>query len=113
MHTLGHDWEAWRLASRRRGNWFRELLGRREPIELSRTAIASIELENVGRQKRLVVIAAGQSTEVGADLWDPDREWLYRVLENWRNASTVTPPSSLPSAPTDNDDREALDETSV
>jgi hypothetical protein len=58
----------------------------RNTLDLPRREIGAIHVERVGKRQRLVVTHGSGRYEIGAWLTEPDREWLYGLLCEWRHA---------------------------
>jgi hypothetical protein len=85
-HTYGNEFNPQAMrAYAGNGNYFyRELFSKREPVKMLRSDIAEITIEPGRYRKRLFLIVGSKRTEIGEGMWDSDREWLYRVLVDWK-----------------------------
>jgi hypothetical protein len=50
--------------------------------------IGEIKLERVGERQRLTFDIGADRIEIGAYLQEPEREWLYEVLNMWKNGKS-------------------------
>ena len=46
--------------------------------------IGAVRLERVGERQRLTIDHGAERIEIGAFLREPEREWLYEVLKQWK-----------------------------
>jgi hypothetical protein len=65
----------------RRRCWARP--GAAGPIQVARSDVRGFVLESVGGRSRLSVDRGADRREIGAGLREPDREWLFAVLQTW------------------------------
>lgn len=56
--------------------------GRR--VVLTREEVSKFTLDRVGERQRLTFDHGAKRVEIGACLDEPEREWLFGVLEQWR-----------------------------
>jgi hypothetical protein len=57
---------------------------RRSVIEVARDEVKEFVLERVGERQRLCFDHGADRVEIGPCLREPEREWLWAVLESWR-----------------------------
>ncbi len=62
----------------------------KEPIVVAKSRIKGFVLERVGERQRLRFDWGMLRIEVGANLTEPEREWLHGVVENWLHAKAKT-----------------------
>jgi hypothetical protein len=55
----------------------------RDPIQVARSDIREFVLERVGERQRLWLDRGTDRLEIGAGLREPEREWLFAVLQRW------------------------------
>src|SRR5262249_6600950 len=55
------------------------------PIQVARSDVRGFVLESVGGRSRLYMDRGIDGLEIGAGLREPDREWLFAVLQRWRS----------------------------
>ena len=73
-----------------------------KPVEMDRDEIPGFRLDRVGERQRLCVDQGADRIEIGAALREPDREWLYVILEQWRSPGSKVelPATASPSVET-------------
>jgi hypothetical protein len=54
-----------------------------KPAQVARSDIRGFVLERVGGRQRLCLDRGTDRPEIGAGLREPDREWLFAVLQSW------------------------------
>jgi hypothetical protein len=54
------------------------------PAEVAKSDIRGFVLERVGERQRLCFDRGADRLEIGAGLREPEREWLFAVLQRWR-----------------------------
>jgi hypothetical protein len=57
----------------------------REPIQVSRSDVREFILESVEGRSRLYIQLGINRLEIGVGLREPDREWLFAVLQRWHS----------------------------
>jgi hypothetical protein len=67
----------------RRRCWARP--GGEGPIQVARSDVRGFVLESVGGRSRLYIDRGIDQLEIGAGLREPDREWLFAVLQSWHS----------------------------
>jgi hypothetical protein len=68
-----------------------------EPTQVARSDIREFVLERVGERQRLWLDRGTDRLEIGAGLREPEREWLFVVLQSWHTptpALHLTQPAS-------------------
>jgi hypothetical protein len=55
----------------------------RRPVQVPRAEIGGFALECVGERQRLCFDRGADRVEIGACLREPEREWLYAILQRW------------------------------
>ncbi|WP_020475564.1 hypothetical protein [Zavarzinella formosa] len=73
--------------------FYRELFSRRRPTEAGREAMAGLRLDRKGERQRLSFDVGAERREIGAGLREPDREWLFAVLQHWRRGDGFAKPN--------------------
>jgi hypothetical protein len=63
----------------------------REPTQVARSDIRGFVLERVGERQRLYLDLGAGRREIGAGLREPEREWLFAVLQSWHTPSQALP----------------------
>lgn len=67
---------------------------KREPtpqsIDALRSEIRGFVLERVGEHQRLYLVRGDDRLEIGAELAEPEREWLFAFLQKWHTRTTHT-----------------------
>jgi hypothetical protein len=63
----------------------------RTVIEFARSDVHGVVLEQVGERKRLRLDLEGEWFEIGASLQEPDRKWMFAVLQKWYVAEQDAP----------------------
>jgi hypothetical protein len=66
---------------------------RRDPIQVARSDVCEFVLERDGERQRLYLDRGADRREVGAALTEMDREWLFAVLQRWREAEPAAAPA--------------------
>ena len=66
----------------------------REPIRVARSDVCEFVLESVEGRSRLYIDRGIDRLEIGAGLREPDREWLFAVLQRWHSAPILVSGSS-------------------
>jgi len=61
----------------------------KQPVEISRTELPPFQLERAGERQRLTFDRGADRIEIGACLREPEREWLFDLLEDWRETGLV------------------------
>jgi hypothetical protein len=56
----------------------------RKQYEIPTDQLAEFKLERVGERQRLTVDHGADRIEIGAELREPEREWLAELLQAWR-----------------------------
>jgi hypothetical protein len=62
---------------------YREMFRRRRAVRAAKPAIAAVRLVGTARRPKLVVEIGADRVEIGPWLGEPDRAWVYAVLERW------------------------------
>jgi hypothetical protein len=75
-------WTCWYHFERPRSYF--DLFRRRNPILVPRSELNGFVLARVGERQRITFDRGADRIEIGADLREPEREWLHAVLERWR-----------------------------
>jgi hypothetical protein len=52
-------------------------------VDVARSDIPGFVLERVGERQRLCFDRGADRLEIGARLREPEREWLFAVLQRW------------------------------
>jgi hypothetical protein len=52
-------------------------------IEFARSDLHGVVLERVGERQQLRLVLGGEWLEIGASLRQPEREWMFAVLQKW------------------------------
>ena len=60
-----------------------------EPKTMPRSEIIAFKLDRVGKRQRLFYDRGSDRLEVGACLKEPDREWLFAVLQRWHSPESA------------------------
>lgn len=66
------------------------------PHVVPRPELGEIRLEPLEGRRRLTVDHGAERIEIGAELRDPEREWLAAVLRNWAGRPASTPRPTAP-----------------
>jgi hypothetical protein len=61
-------------------------------LEFARSEVIGVVLDRVGGRLRLRLDLGDLSLEIGESLREPEREWMFKVLQNWYNAEPPVPP---------------------
>jgi hypothetical protein len=69
----------------RRQSPLQPMVQKKEALDIDRTAVKAFFLERVGERQRLCFDHGADRIEIGACLREPEREWLFGILEAWRN----------------------------
>lgn len=64
--------------------YWKEIFKSRRPIQVPKAELKSFILDHVGERQRLAFDCGANRIEIGAELREPEREWLFQVLEAWR-----------------------------
>ncbi len=55
-----------------------------KPVQIAKEKIPQFLLDRVGERQRLSFDVGADRVEIGNHLREPEREWLYQILETWR-----------------------------
>ena len=64
--------------------YWKEIFKSRKPVDVSKNDLKAFSLDRVGERQRLAFDSGADRIEIGSALREPEREWLFRVLEAWR-----------------------------
>ncbi len=57
---------------------------RQKPVVINKADLEEFVLDRAGERQRLTFDVGADRIEIGAFLREPEREWLFLVLEEWR-----------------------------
>ena len=63
-----------------------EIFKPRKIRRMAKQEIGEIRIDRVGERQRLSLDYAAKRIEIGASLEEPEREWLFSVLQTWKSA---------------------------
>lgn len=59
-------------------------------LNVPRSEIRAFRLEHVGERQRLSLEWGANRLEIGAHLKEPEREWMFEVLQTWHSSAKET-----------------------
>jgi len=65
---------------------YKDLLTKSRPHVIEKASPEVFKLERLGDRQRLAIDVDSDRVEIGADLREPEREWLFAVLTQWKSS---------------------------
>lgn len=80
--------------NRRGNNWFNKKKNNEDPdtffqdskskYTIPKNEIGAIKLERIGERQRLTIDHGAERIEIGKFLQEPEREWVFEILKQWK-----------------------------
>jgi hypothetical protein len=83
--------------TRRRGWVYPPATKPSKPVAVARSDIRAFVLERVAERQRLCFDHGADRLEIGADLREPEREWLFAILQRWHAPNSALPQTAASS----------------
>jgi hypothetical protein len=84
MHDPGRDQNASWWSPRKKGR--ENNVAKPKKRELFRTEVQNVRIDRIGERQRLSIDIGAERVEIGRNLQEPEREWLYDVLCRWKES---------------------------